>query len=195
MNIVNIDLVSEPLTVDNCNVISDKDYPFCLLGFQLKNSYDQVRLQLKSKYKINDYIHLLPDSDATPSFFRGMMIKPKSNFRALLTQLETFNTALTELPVQRYQSILSEYNLTCNNCYAYLQKGIYPIDGECINKISDNYIDIVDLYTNAFNNKNVPTFQSCAYFTIFILDNRSAFRHGTDLITSKFIKNNNPKNK
>jgi hypothetical protein len=191
MNIVNIDLASEPLTTENCNILSDKDYPFCLLGFQLKNSYDQVRLQLKTKYKINDYMHLLPDSDATPSFFRGMAITPKGNLRNLFIQLGNLNTSFSELPVKHYQHILSEYNLTCNNCYAHLQRGVYPIDGECINELSDSYIDIVDLYTNAFNNKNVPAFQSCAYFTIFVLNNRSIFRHNVDQITTKFIKNNN----
>lgn len=188
MNLVNIDLVSEPLQEGDYNFIADTNYPVCLLGFQLKNSYDQTRLQMKSEYGIKDYLHLLPNAEASPTVFRGLMFKSKTIFTTLFNQLENSNLLQTELPIRRYQNILSEYNLTCNNCYAYLQKGIYPIDGECIDTISKNKINLNDLYVNAFNNEHVPAFQSCAYFTIFILSNRSIFRHGTDVLISKFIK-------
>jgi hypothetical protein len=126
---------------------------------------------------------------------RGKIITPRANLQQLLRQCENFGMSLSDLPHRRYESLLSEYNLTCKNCYAYLQKGIYPIDSECVGIFAKENINVVDLYTDAFNTKKVPQFQSCGYFTIFILSNRSVFRQGTDKIVEK-LQNNTPlKNK
>jgi hypothetical protein len=178
MNLINVDLATESLTPRDCSFIADKNYPFCILGFQLKNAYDQTRLQLKKKYNVKDYVHLLPDS--------GLTFTPQQTINTLLNQLEIFNTSLTDLPLKRYESILSEYNLSCKNCYGSLQRGIYPIDGECIKNISKENIDLDDLYTNAFDTEHVAPFQAYAYFTIYILINKSVYRTGTDKIVSNF---------
>lgn len=189
MNLIDTDLVTELPSHGTCSFIFDKDYPFCIFGFQLKNAYDQLRLKIKSEYNVQDYIHFLPDSEAIPSLFRGIKIKPKADIVSLFSRIEFLNTSLTDIPVKHYESILSEYGLTCRNCYAFLQKGIYPIDGECINNFTKTKIDINDLYTKAFDTENVPLFQSIGYFTIFILNNKSIFRTGTDKIISDFQKN------
>lgn len=188
MNFIDVDLAIEPLTPTGCNFIADKNYPFCLLGFQLKNAYDQSRLQFKKDYNIVDYVHFLPDSNATPLFFRGLSVKPNQSINNLFKQLELFTVSLAELPTKKYEHVLSEYRLTCKDCYGSLQKGVYPIDGECINLITDDNIDLHDLYTNAFDTNNVPLFQACSYFTIYILSNKSIYRTGTDKIILDFQK-------
>ena len=189
MNLIDVDLASEPLTPTGCNFIADKNYPFCILGFQLKNAYDKLRLRFKKQYDILDYVHFLPDSDATPLFFRGINVRPTQAINTLFRQLEAFNTSLTELPLKKYEHVLSEYRLTCKDCYGSLQRGVYPVDGECINLITENHVDLNDLYANAFDTENVPLFQSCGYFTIFILSNKSIYRTGTDKIILNFQKN------
>jgi hypothetical protein len=189
MNFIDIDLATESLTPRDCNFISDKNYPFCLLGFQLKNAYDQTRLIFRDEYKIRDYVHFLPDSEATPMFFRGIRITPKASFNNLFIQLDNFNTSLTELPIRHYERIISSYSLSCKNCYGSMQRGVYPIDGECINDFAKNNINLDDLYSNAFDVDKVPIFQSCAYFTIFILCNKSIYRVNTDKIMSSFQEN------
>jgi len=188
MNFINVDLATEPLTPVDCNQIADKNYPFCLLGFQLKNAYDQSRLKFKKHYRILDYVHFLPDSSATPSFFRGIAFKPTQAVNSLFKQLEAFNVSLAELPVRKYEHVLSEYRLTCKDCYGALQKGVYPVDGECISLLSQSPIDLNDLYSNAFDTDSVPLFQSCGYFTIYILSNKSIYRTGTDKIILNFQK-------
>jgi hypothetical protein len=190
MNIVNVDLASEPITIKDCNIIKDKNYPFCLLGFQLKNSYDQARLILKDEYHAHDYVHMLPDVDGTPVIFRGIPITPKSKFGDLFKQLEQFNLSLSELPIKRYEHLLCEYDLTCKNCFGAMQKGVYPIDGECINSFAREVFDINQLYADAFKTDDVPFYQSTGYFTIFILQNRSIYRHGTDNLIADIVKNN-----
>jgi hypothetical protein len=190
MNLIDIDLAVEPLTPKECNFIADKNYPFCLLGFQLKNAYDQSRLQFKKKYNIVDYVHFLPDSNATPLFFRGLSLKPNQKINSLFKQLELFNISLSELPTNKYKHVLSEYRLTCEDCFGSLQKGVYPIDGECVNLITSDIVDLNDLYANAFDTDVVPLFQSCGYFTVYILSNKSIYRTGTDKIILEFQKNN-----
>jgi hypothetical protein len=189
MNFINTELVSESLTFDSCNFIPDKEYPFCIFGFQIRNAYDQSRLKIKSQYNVKDYVHFLPDSDATPTYFRGIRLTPNQSLLPLLTRINQLNTTLTDIPVKHYSAIISEFGMSCKNCYAHLQKGIYPIDGERITEFSKTKINIDDLYCNAFDTENVPLFQSIGYFTIFILNNKSIYRSGTDKIISDFRKN------
>lgn len=177
MNLVDIDLVEEPPVIEGCNSLTGHNYPFCLIGFQVKNSYDQQRLQLKEKYKSNTYAHRLPNSDGDLTFFRGIKITPRAEMSQLFRQLENFNTSLVDLPLKHYESTLQDFNLSCKNCYSFLQKGIYPIDGERINIFAKEQIDLNDLYTNGFDTDLVPHFQSFAYFTIYILENKSIFKH------------------
>jgi hypothetical protein len=176
MNLVDVDLVSEPPVTEGCNLIASNNYPFCLLGFQIKNSYDQQRLQLKDKYKTNTYVHRLPNSEGELSFFRGIKITPKADISNLLRQLENFNTSLNEIPLKHYESVLSNYKLSCKNCYSFLKKGVYPIDGECVNTFAKEVINLDSLYDDGFDTDQIPPFQSYAYFTIFILENKSIFK-------------------
>jgi len=189
MNLIDVDLAVEPLVPRECNFIADKNYPFCLLGFQLKNAYDQSRLIFKKGYNIEDYVHFLPDSNATPLFFRGISLNPTQAITSLFKQLEMFNVSLADLPVRKYEHVLSEYRLTCKDCYGNLQKGVYPIDGECVNLITSDNIDLNDLYANAFDTDSVPLFQACGYFTVYVLSNKSIYRTGTDKIIFDFQKN------
>jgi hypothetical protein len=39
-----------------------------------------------------------------------------------------------------YQNLLSEFNLTCNDCYAYFKSGIYPIDFKKFRHLTDDKI-------------------------------------------------------
>ncbi len=39
-----------------------------------------------------------------------------------------------------YQNLLSEFNLTCDDCYAYFKSGIYPIDFKKFRDLTDNKI-------------------------------------------------------
>ena len=37
-------------------------------------------------------------------------------------------------------NILSEYNLSCNDCYGYFYKNVYPIDNRHFDKLTDDEI-------------------------------------------------------
>jgi hypothetical protein len=176
MAIVDIDSTQDPLNLEGFSVLSAEKYPYSIIGFQLKNSYDQQRIKVKSKYNTKDIIHLLPTSKVTPTFFRGIKIYIREKYLPLIEQLKKLNTILTEsIDVNVYKNLLEEYGLTCNECYAFLRKGIYPVDGSCLADISNIDITLDSLYENAFDTKSVPAFQSFCSFTIFILCDESLF--------------------
>jgi len=175
MTLVDISSAQEPLTLDNFTVISKDKYPYSIIGFQLKNLYDQQRIKVKSKYNTKDIIHILPTANLEAAFFRGIKIHIRENYFSLLEQLRNFNTNLDDIKVDAYKHLLSEYELTCNDCYAFLRKGVYPIDGKCLSKLSNIDITLESLYQNAFNTKSVPVYQSFSSFIIFILCNETIF--------------------
>jgi hypothetical protein len=176
MNLVNVENVELPLDVEAFSPISESEYPYCMIGFQLKNSYDQKRIKLTSLLPVKDVVHKLPTSKAHPMFLRGLPLNVRPHFLPLLKQLRELNTTLHDnVDLIRYKHILNNYKLTCNDCFAYLRKGVYPIDGECLDLIADTNYTISDLY-NSFNTKDIPAFQSFCTFTIFILCNESLYK-------------------
>ena len=177
MTLIDVDLEQEPLDIKNFLKISLSDYPYCLIGFQLKSLYDQKRISLKLKYKAQDYIHILPEAKLTPSFFRGIRLSLKPSFLPLVERLRQLNTSLTNSVKElTYKNILSEYNLSCDDCYAFLRKGVYPVDGKHLQLIADTDLTLDELYEDAFNTKQVPVFQSYSSFTIFLLCNETVFK-------------------
>ena len=71
--------------------------------------------------------------------------------------------------------MLLEFNLSCDDSYALLKKGVYPIDGKHINALCDTNLTLEQIYTDAFNTKQIPHYQSFCGLTIFILCNDTIF--------------------
>jgi hypothetical protein len=176
MTLVDVDITSEPLAIENFKSIAKNDYPFCIVGFQLKNAYDQERIRVKAKYNAEDILHFLPTPNSQPVGFRGLKLDYKPEFKSLIDTLNQFNTCLNdEINLEKYRKLLSKYDLSCDECYLYLRKGIYPVDGKCISRLSTYKYSIEDLYKDAFDVSEVPLFQVISSFTIFILCNESIF--------------------
>jgi len=177
MTLVDVNNTQEPLNLDNFSIIPESKYPYSIIGFQLKNLYDQQRIKVKSKYNTKDIIHVLPTPNLEAVFFRGIKIHIREKYFPLIDQLKKFNTILStnNIDVNVYKNLLKEYELTCDDCYAFLKKGIYPIDGSCLSDISNIDITLDSLYENAFDTKSVPAFQSFSCFTIFILCNETIY--------------------
>jgi len=178
MTLVDINNTQEPLELDKFTVVPEKKYPYSIIGFQLKSLYDQQRIKVKSKYNTKDIIHILPTASLEAAFFRGIKILIREEYYPLLNQLRKFNTTIAtdNIDVGVYKNLLKEYDLSCDECYAFLKKSVYPIDGHCLSKISNIDITLESLYENAFNTKSVPAYQSFSSFTIFILCNETIYQ-------------------
>lgn len=191
MSMLDVDLVNEPLDIDSFSYLNDEDYPACILGFQLKNLYDQKRLILNKSYNPVDVIHLVPNDAVLPKFFRGINISIKKEFLPLISHLELLGIQnKNTLNLDNYKNILKSYNLSCENCYAYLNKGIYPIDSECLNQISSADITQDELYEKVLNHEQ-SFFQTFGYFVIYILSNKNTYKTPTKNYLHAVVKKYN----
>lgn len=184
MSLLDINLAEEPLDIDSFSYLSDTDYPVCLVGFQLKNLYDQKRLILNKKYSPVDIIHLIPGETVLPTFFRGIKFKLNPKYNYFIKKLESLGTLRTnKINIDYYKELLREHNLTCENCFAYLRKGIYPIDGEYLGDLSTSSLSLKTLYESALEKSIGFEFQSIGYFVIYVLSNKN-FNNNT---TTNFL--------
>ena len=148
MELLDVELSNEPLDIEPFSYLSDTDYPVVMLGFQLKNLYDQKRLIFKSKFKTNEIIHFVPRETMMPKFFRGIKLNIKTSIIPFIKMLDNLgNSPSSEINLTTYKEILKKYNLTCDNCYAFLHKGIYPIDSECTGVISNISLTVEDIFS------------------------------------------------
>ena len=156
MNVLDVNLADEPIDIDSFSYISDEEYPVALLGFQIKNLYDQKRLNINKDFNPTNIIHFIPGETVMPKFFRGIKLQLNSKFNYLVAKLEALGTLSTqEIDKKFYVELLNEYNLSCNNCFAYLRKGIYPIDSEHLNLITNLKLSQKDLYSNVLEKNNI----------------------------------------
>jgi len=188
VNILDVSLVDEPLDVSAFSYLTDNDYPCALLGVQIKNLYDQKRLQFNSAYNSVDVIHCVPNEHIMPKFFRGIKLNLNSNLTPLIEKLDTLNFTNKNI-INNYKNILSEFNLTTNNCYAFLQKGTYPIDSECLDFCTKINEPIETIYENIFSNTDVATFQNYGYLVIYILSNKNVSKTTTKDFIFSAVKN------
>jgi len=189
MTVLDVNLVDEPLDIDSFSYLSDADYPYCLIGFQLKNLYDQKRLKINEKYSPKEIIHLIPGETVMPKFFRGIKININPKFNYLLTKLESLGTHLSEkVDKDFYVETLNEYNLSCNNCFAYLRKGVYPIDSEHLEYFTDSKITQEELYSKVLDCTGLNKFQSLGYFVIYVLSNKNIYKNTTNNFLHAVVK-------
>ena len=192
MNLLGIDLAEQPLDIDSFSYLNDKDYPLALLGFQLKNLYDQKRLVIKPEYNPVDVIHFVPGESIMPKFFRGIRIDVNARFNYLINKLEALGSGKTEkINKEFYVETLNEHNLSCNNCFAYLRKGIYPIDSEHLDLFSNTKLKQSDLYTKVLDVQGVNNFQALGYFVIYVLSNKNTYNTTTKNFIHSVVKNYN----
>lgn len=173
MELLDVELSNEPLDIETFSYLSDSDYPVVLLGFQLKNLYDQKRLVFKPQYKTNDIIHFVPQETMMPKFFRGIKLGIKTSVISFVQMLENLScTSEKDINIFIYKEILNRFNLSCENCYAYLNKGIFPIDSQCLKNISNDDISSEELYS-LIDTQKTNAFQGIGYPVIYILTNKN----------------------
>lgn len=173
MNLIDIAKQEEPINPSAFSVIDDNQYPVCLLGVQIRNSYDQLRCTIKKENNPVDLVHFIHYPDHQPLFFRGIQLEGNSNFDRLVEKIRKNQSgAFDEMTPERYKQLITgvNKNLTCDRCYSTLRPGVYPIDSECVEHITTSKVDIHQLYGDIFQNECVPYFQAISYFTVFILD-------------------------
>lgn len=137
---INIALVEEPVNTKDFSHFNES-LPTLFLGFAIKNEYDNRRLKINNIYSPKKQLFLFEkekeEFNILPLY--GLFLKLNDLGEKLATTL--LNQDLSnKITYPHYEKILSEYDLTCNNSYSYLNKRIYPIDFNCFSKVCNDKI-------------------------------------------------------
>ena len=114
--------------------------PSIFLGFIIKNEYDHKRLEINEKYNPKKFFRVYKSNNKGNMLpLYGICLKPNNLgddiIKAISNQEKSYDINLVV-----YQNLLSEFNLTCNDCYAYFKSGIYPIDFKKFRDLTDDKI-------------------------------------------------------
>ena len=158
--------VETPVDVKDFQLLKEAEYPYICAGIQIKNRFDQERINLNKKFKPKNIFHIFYEKgNVSCMTVKTVPLQVDKTFNPLIQQLAQKNIDNLEV----YKNLLAEFDLSCDNCFAYFAPNTYPIDGKCINTITKNKINEETLYTKYLNTKEVPAYQSFGYFSIFIL--------------------------
>jgi hypothetical protein len=169
-----IDLAEQPIAIKDYSIYSRTMLPKLILGFNLKNKFDEKRFKIKSKYKPKKISHFKWTSELEPMFAYGIEILPQARYSSLLDYLQARGSQLwkysEEEYTKKYKQVLSEYCLTCDECFRYLSDGIYPIDVQHLNDISrKDFTREVNAGFSGMLEKTEPWYLSVPNFKLFIL--------------------------
>tara|TARA_R110000824_G_scaffold390012_1_gene586308 strand:+ start:464 stop:1015 length:552 start_codon:yes stop_codon:yes gene_type:complete len=111
--------------------------PKLFLGFIIKNNFEFNALQCNDIVK--DRAHLCGfEGQIEPVYLRGIFMDPSPAVEKIIEKLEQIISIDVNIIFNQYIQILNQFNLSCNNTYAYLMDGIYPIDIIHLNKVTQN---------------------------------------------------------
>lgn len=123
-------------------------------GCKIKNRYDEQRININSSF--NPEYYKVGDS----TFLYGLAIKPTKH-----TPLINTIKAKKSFDLIGYSSLLEKHNLSCHNCFFFLQPPIYPIDSENITNYISNYT-----YENFISfSPKIPKFQQFTPTNMFLI--------------------------
>lgn len=166
MNLIDINLADEPVTISEFKYFSSEAYPKVILGCKIHNKYDQERIKIPKKIKSENILHIQTVPHIQFNFFRGISINPTKKYGDLIDNLN--DNTLNDL--KSYQDILKINNLSCDDCFSFFQPNIYPINGSCLDSFVGENGKLKKIYNNIFE-KNKKCFQCYESFNIFILTN------------------------
>ena len=136
---IDINLVNTPVQFENFTILNSSKYPALFLGFIIKNSYDDNRINLNLDYSPLNVLHFNKSrTNCTP--LKGILLKPNTNLQNLIKTISIQEKLKLNLVV--YENILSQYGLACKETYSYFEEGIYPID----------FNNLKDICNDPFNN-------------------------------------------
>jgi hypothetical protein len=152
-------------SVDDSRYIpySQFEQPIILFGSYVKSLYDEHRFTIKSAFKpIN-----LKVSDRC---YHGITLQPSSLFKSVCNVLRDFPFDHTD-HINIYKQRLQLYNMTCDECFAYLQPGVFPIDISNLKllTINNRYIQMNHQLLLDDHDGELPWYSQLGQFKLYIM--------------------------
>ena len=163
-----INLIEEQVDPKKYTPYKVFDFPKIILGFNIKNKYDEDRLRIRSMFSPKRIMHFYgEDGELHPIYFHGIELEPRGKVNHLCSVIRN----ASPVSVESYQNILEYNRLKCDSCFSYLRDGVYPIDITCLQRLSRNryksgYLSLRPLLED---NEDLPWFSSWSSFNIFML--------------------------
>tara|TARA_Y100000310_G_scaffold327990_1_gene395292 strand:+ start:25 stop:618 length:594 start_codon:yes stop_codon:yes gene_type:complete len=170
-----LNLIEKPVAIKDYTAYSPNAFPKIILGFKVKNKFDESRTIIKSKYHPKRILHFKWTSQLEPTSLYGIEIIPKGIYTALLSTLENNEVLLRANSyndcINDYKDILSQYDLSCDECYSYFSDGMYPIDIAHLYNISrKSYTEELNTGLGSMLQRtNYPWFCTLPTFKLFVL--------------------------
>jgi hypothetical protein len=131
--------------------------------------------------KPNEWVNIMHQTAgyACHSYYiHAKFLKPKNYIKEDLYNelLEKYNdSCISRIPrlktAWEYETLLNKYDLTANESYQYLEEGFYPIDIECLKKVTNEKFpkDLQDLIKKSKEKQKLWSFLNYVHFGIAIL--------------------------
>lgn len=159
-----------PVECEMFKIVPKNKYPLCMLGYEIKNLFDQKYCTISKKYKPKDIVQLTKLPTTTPVFLRGVTFTPNIYFLNLIEKLTDYrNASFNTITRNTYSKILHTNNLSCKYSLNSLHDGVYPFDSECLSKLTRDKNILGSLYEDMMRDTCVPSYLKLKYYKIFLL--------------------------
>jgi hypothetical protein len=184
-----LDIDDTDFDVQSFSPPSNGGYGICILGIQIKNNYDSRRCYIPKKYKPKDILHYIHFPTTHAVYFRGISVQIKTKYLSLIEDLNQYTSnIISDISVNGYNAILKKYSISCSECYAYMKRGVYPINGNYLNEITTADFSLKELYREMLCNKKIPFYKSINYLSLYIL-NQPMYKKDQKNISITYKKN------
>lgn len=158
-------LLDQPLRKSRYRSTHTSDQPLVLLGFKVKNRYDESRLRFK---KFLNPIGVKHTGAEQPIYMHGVALQPP---RDLINRLCTTLARAIPINASSYHNILRYNHMSCDTCVQHLDHGLYPVDVTCLSRLSNNRFRSDYMYLRSLldPDPDLPWFCSWTNFNIFII--------------------------
>ena len=164
------DMVDDPVSTQKYTIYDINSLPKVLLCIAVKNKYDEVRLQIKSKYKPKYICHFQNINDELqPSYYYGIELDLKDEYLSMIDNIKSGS----KTGLDAYRRSLAQYNLSCATCYGYFTDSIWPLDVKLLQKITkyDYTKEIESGFSNMLKRpkKTEPAYKRIMNLNVLIL--------------------------
>ena len=172
---INSQLINEPVTTNRFKIYDIDQLPKVILGIQVKSRYDEDRIIIKPSYTPIRAAHFRMAGSFEPVYLYGIEITLKSKYQDLLDEIN--NTAIFSKPTTQetavpiYKNILLKYGLSCDECFGYLTDGMFPVDSNKLQLISevDYGNEINSGFRDFIDDREQPWYVNLCNFNIYII--------------------------
>ena len=164
------DMIDEPVSTQKYTIYDIESLPKVLLCINVKSKYDEIRLQIKSKYKPKYICHFQNiNKELQPLYYYGIELNLKDEYMSMINNIKKHVNPNLDM----YCHSLARYSLSCTTCYGYFTDSVWPIDLQFLQKITKtDYIDDIESgFANMLTRpkKTDPVYKRVINFNILIL--------------------------